>query len=114
MEGIPIRAAQHRRGCAIAGSRTYFEDASLRRHASGSIYAGQRRDSARCIIGSRGGGAGSPGKLTRPANCPPVRVVKVIERTGGMAPEVSASRKLGTSRLASTNPLRLAQAAQIR
>jgi hypothetical protein len=50
---------QHRRGRAIAGESDVFRNASLRRRASGSICAGQRRDIARCIIGSRGGGAGS-------------------------------------------------------
>jgi hypothetical protein len=74
LRGIGVRA--------IAGSRTYSEDASLRRRDSGSVYAAQRRDSARCIIGSRGGGTRSSGKLTRCVICPLLHF-----RAGGIVDE---------------------------
>jgi hypothetical protein len=54
--------------------------------ASGSLHAGQRCDSARCI------GAGPPGKLTRSVDDCPARVVKVIGRTTAALRDVSVLR----------------------
>ena len=100
MEGTPIYVGQHRRGCAIAGSRTYFEDASLRHRPLGLSRLGSAAiGSDRCIICSRGGGAGPPGKLTRSVNCPPARTVEVAGRTGDIGCDMAGSRKLGAGRL---------------